>query len=311
MKRLEQLPEITSEMLAGLTADYRLKNRILSTAKKGAVAEKRALRPAIGLALSLAVVVTGVLTLFPKNASAPDAITIIHSIAAGQGARQPDVRGLLDLPQGSIKLTAGSALPEYRSIWAPKNGTDFPLVAVEGRYYRLMRNPSSISDDMLSNSLGTVAEYTTEPSLSKADTVMSNVVSQGEAVYSVSGMSGALVAAKVDGTLRVFQRVSYSGNAKIGKESLNDTLKVSGKVVALELSGVGTITDGSTASALVKTLLDEASYQNASLISSDQSLLIQLDSGITMQLLVKGDTVSACGSWSCPEFFEAFAKAVE
>ena len=54
--------------------------------------------------------------------------------------------------------------------------------------------------------------------------MVSNVVARGETVYAISGMSGALVAAQVDGSTRVFQRVSYAGTAIIGSETLADTL---------------------------------------------------------------------------------------
>ena len=33
--------------------------------------------------------------------------------------------------------------------------------------------------------------------------------------------------------------------------------------------------------------------------------------GLTLQLLTGDDSVSACGTWSCPDFFEAFAEAVQ
>ena len=32
--------------------------------------------------------------------------------------------------------------------------------------------------------------------------------------------------------------------------------------------------------------------------------------GLKLQLGVSGDTVSACGGWSCPEFFEAFESGL-
>ena len=46
-------------------------------------------------------------------------------------------------------------------------------------------------------------------------------------------------------------------------------------------------------------------------VSAKQSLLIQLDSGLTLQLAVKNDKLSACGTWSCPEFLEAFEAALQ
>ena len=38
---------------------------------------------------------------------------------------------------------------------------------------------------------------------------------------------------------------------------------------------------------------------------------IGLTNGLTLQLLAGEDAVSACGSWSCPDFYEAFAEAIQ
>lgn len=309
MKRLDQLPQIAGEALGGLKAGAQLKKRIEAAAAAPTPfkSRQRALRPALAM-LCVCVLAVGLYAAMPGFHPAVDPDTI-HSIAAGQPSQTPKLRAMLDLPPGSVKLSAGTSVPEYRSIWAPKNGADFPLIAVQGRYYRLMNSPSSVPESMLGDKLGDIQEFTGEPSLSKTDSLLSNAVAQGETVWALENMNGAAVAAKVDGSLRVFQRISYAGAARVGTETLNDTLKVSGKAVGLELSGVGTITDAAVVADLVSTLLNNASYENASLISSDQSLLIQLDSGMTLQLLVKDDMVSACGSWSCPEFFEAFGAA--
>ena len=45
-------------------------------------------------------------------------------------------------------------------------------------------------------------------------------------------------------------------------------------------------------------------------MSGSGSLHIGLTNGLTLQLLVGDDTVSACGTWSCPEFFESFHEAI-
>ena len=44
---------------------------------------------------------------------------------------------------------------------------------------------------------------------------------------------------------------------------------------------------------------------------SSRSLLIQLDSGIVLQMAVNGERLIACGTWACPEFFEAFQEAMQ
>ena len=117
--------------------------------------------------------------------------------------------------------------------------------------------------------------------------------------------------AKVDGKLRVFQRVTYAGSATLGKETLADTLPISGRVIAMELSGVGTITDSASASRLADLLLNNAQPKNAGASSGSQSLLIQLNNGLTLQMVVKNGVLSACGGWTCPEFFDAFEQAAK
>lgn len=317
MTSLEKLPQIANEMLGGLNAGQDLKHRILNQAygRAAAAAGRHAPRirwapalagfSALALAVTLGIYALGPAVRPPLQAQPNDQFS---SKTAGQAT--PQVRALLDLPPGSIQLTSSDAAPSYRSIWAPQNGGNFPLVGVNGKFYRMLRNPTSVSAGLLGDSLGEVTEYTDEPSLSGTDQLVSNVVSQGETVYAVSGMNGAMVAAAVDGETRVFQRVTYAGNGAMKGESLADTLKISGRVVAMELSGVGTITDADTAAQLAATLLENAAYKNGGASSGKQSLLIQLDNGLTVQMVVKNGVLSACGGWTCPEFFEAFDTAV-
>ena len=132
-----------------------------------------------------------------------------------------------------------------------------------------------------------------------------------ERIYKQGTMKGAMVAAYVKGSLRAFQRISYAGTAVLGDETLRDTLADPASVTALELTGVGVITDPETCRQLLQTLLDNAEYDSASFATDDKrSLLIGLNNGLLMQLMIGDDTVSACGTWSCPEFFDAYAQAV-
>ena len=90
---------------------------------------------------------------------------------------------------------------------------------------------------------------------------------------------------------------------------MEDTFSVRGKVKTLELSGVGEI-KGDKANEVIAVLLDQAALKSADLSARRQMLTVTLDSGIKLQLGVSGDTVSGCGGWSCPEFFEAFEAAL-
>jgi len=315
VNRLENLPQIADEMLGGLNAGQDLKYRILNQAKAGAkpARRKNAWMPILAGACALALAVT-----LGLNVEKPQASQVLEqpneqfvSLTAGQNDAQPKTRALLDLPPGSIQLSSGNSAPAYRSIWSPQNGGNFPLIGVNGQYYRMLRNPSSVSSGLLGSALGEITEYTEEPSLASANQLVSNAAAQGEIVYAVKGMKGAMVAAKVDGKMRVFQRVTYAGHSTSGGESLSDTLGVNGRVIAMELSGVGTITDSDTAQRLASILLNNARYKNDGASSGKQSLLIQLDNGLTVQMVIKNGTLSACGGWTCPEFFEAFEEAVK
>lgn len=312
MKDLRQLPEIANQSLAGLTAGPELKYRILRATKEPS--PKRRARvpawvPALCCALVLAVGVWAALPGMLDTNRTPDADgLVIHSQRAGDATDAPRMRA--DLPEGSVQLTGTGSVPAYRSIWASAEGGSFPLVGVNGRYYRMLSTPSAVDASALGSSLGAVAEFTTEPALSGTDLILSNCVNQGETVYAISGMDGTLVAAQVDGGYRIFQRVSFNGNSVKGSEGLADTLQVSGKVMALELSDVGAITDSETAERLVSTLLSDAVFESIGTVSGSQSLLIELSNGFTVQMAVKDDKLGACGTWSCPEFFEAFQTAL-
>ncbi len=233
---------------------------------------------------------------------------VIISRSAGTGDVKDDVTLRSDLTGGSLSLSDGQSAPVFRSIFSNKKGSYFPLVIVSGQTYRMLTTPGNVSNNQVGSSLGTVGEYTLEPSLSSSD-IISNVVLEGVEVYSVKNMDGAMLVAEVDGKKRAFQRFCLDDQAIVGNETLGDTLKASG-IKEMSLSDVGKITDEDTLSALYQTLLDNASYQSASVKKATQSLTIKLKNGLTVQLLVNGEQVMACGSWACPEFFEAFQNAI-
>ena len=328
MKQLEQLPEMTAEMLGGLHAAQDLKDEIL---RDGALARKdgkkhyrnspwAAVAPekrrATHAGRVLATVCTfafviGLLVGIPLMIANPNQNNgaLISTQIGGDPSAQPALGSLaLDLPKGSISISQREK-PGYRGIWAPASGANFPLLCVDGRYYRLLTNPTSLGSDLTGSALGTVDTYTSEPALASGG-IVSNVVPQGETVYSVNGMSGAMVAANVDGSMRVFQRVSFGNTALKGGEGLADTLRA-GSAVAMELTGVGTVTDAAAAQSLYNTLIGNATLARSGASETGASLLIQLSNGLTLQMAVRDESVMACGTWNCPEFFEAFAAAVQ
>ena len=326
MKRLENLPEITDQMLGGLHAAQELKEDILRDAqmemqgqkarrntpwqkKKGPAARLRAIRAAAALAC-VALVATGVLAAAPGLLDRPrQGNGLIDTQIAGDHKTLSGGQSIaLDMPRGSVVISQRGQ-PSYRGIWEAAQGANFPLVCVDGRYYRMMSNPTALGSSLQGEALGTVDTYTSEPALA-TNGIISNIAAQGETVYAVKGMTGAAVAAPVNGEMRVFQRVSFGTSALRAGEGLANTLG-SSPVVALELTGVGTVTDAARAQELYNILVSNAQLVRASSGETAQSLLIGLQNGLVLQMSVRDENLMACGTWSCPEFFEAFEAAVQ
>ncbi|MBQ8201077.1 MAG: hypothetical protein IJZ74_04840 [Clostridia bacterium] len=309
---LRELPRTADQTLGGLTAGPHLKARIERAAQNPAPAASRFALPRWTPALCCAAALALFIALNPIQLQQPE--ELITAGPLGPIATDSPVAAAnltADLGDSDIQLSRGNSKPGYRSIWAASSNGSFPLIGINGRYYRMLTSPLNVDPSLMGSTVGTIAEFTTEPSLSGTDVVLSNAVAFGQPVYEIRGMADTLVTAEVNGQMRLFQRVSFNGNARRGSESLADTLEVSGRVIAMELSGVGTITDPGVCSRLLETLFDCASYESSGSISSRQSLLIELDSGLVVQMAVKSDRLAACGTWSCPEFFEAFVAACE
>ncbi|NLI21045.1 MAG: hypothetical protein GX418_05795 [Clostridiales bacterium] len=319
MNRLDNLPEIARRELGGLNADARLLAKIRLAAAGPAAPRRARLRPVLtaglAFALCLCVGLWAVPALMRDGAPAGQgAGAILDTHAAGQAITPVTGAQLraLDVPSGVISVGGSAAdAGSYRNLFAPERDGNFPLILADGAAYRMLISPTNMNAKLLGETLGTVTEYTLEPALSSGG-VVSNIVSAGETVYAVKGMRGALAAAYVKGSLRVFQRVSFAGTALLGRETLADTLASADHITAMELTGAGVVDSVQAAQGLMQTLFDNAEYESASVGSgSTRSLLIGLDNGLLMQLMVGEDTLSACGTWSCPGFLEAYAQAME
>lgn len=316
-ERLRQLPEIAEQ--TGIEAGEALKRKILRSADaketKPAWNMSFTVRRLVPVMCALVLIVGGAFGISSLNkGKGDDGITeetapLVTTIAAGQDQAAPGVQLALDVAPGSIQIRS-SANPSYRSIWARSNGANFPLIGVNGRYYRLLTAPTSVPSNLLGENLGSVNVYTSEPALAGNAGIVSNTVAEGESVYAISGMQGAVVAARVNGEMRAFQRVSFGESALVGGESLSSTLRAN-QVVALEVTGMGTINDAETARYLMGILTDNASFLRSGSSETNTSLLIQLNNGITLQLAVNGERLMACGTWACPEFFDAFQEAMQ
>ena len=313
MKRLEQLPEVANRQLGGLTATSTLLAKAKLRAAEMRQPRRRGIswRPALAVCAALVLCVGA--ALWASDGHVPGVQptptqNVLGSRSAGDShpsTAAPRTAG--DVPVGSLSMSAGSA-SSNQTLFAQGQGQSFPLITMDGATYRMLQSPTGISSSLLGEELGQVTEFNVEPALGTSGMV-SNVVARGETVYAISGMSGALVAAQVDGSTRVFQRVSYAGTAIIGSETLADTLCDPADVEWMELAGTGRISDVATAQQLMQILVDYADYQSTAM-SGSGSLLIGLKNGLTLQLLVSDESVSACGTWSSPDFFEAFDEAV-
>nr|MBR4279528.1 hypothetical protein [Clostridia bacterium] len=303
---LRDLPSTADKAMNDLEATPFLKARIDRAVNEKKQGKTRFSMPAWAPALCCAAIVLVLaLTIFPMTGKQSNGI--IDSGMLGDPTPVPAHIMTADLNSGSVFISANSAKPGYRSIWSDVKDGSFPLIGINGKFYRMLTSPNMVDSELLGAQIAMVSEFTTEPSLSGTDAVLSNAAASGSAVYAIRGVSdNTLIAAKVNGRLRLFQRVSFNGNALRGKEKLADTLALTGRVIALELSGVGTVTDPAACESLLATLLSCATYESSGSISSKKSLLIEMDNGLVLQMAVKGDNLAACGVWSCPEFFETF-----
>ena len=317
-ERLRALPE-DAEMQA-VQADERLRRRILNAAKEKPKANwsLRFAAPAAAF-LVLAVVLAVAVPHIGGDRGEQPADVLLKSQAAGSGQAvvtedteeattglNPDAMRALDVRGGTAQISGAAATQS--GIWAQGGGANFPLIGLNGRFFRLLEI-ENVSAGVLGSVVGQVDTYTSEPALSRG-AVVSNTVQQGALVYAVRGMENALVAAEVNGSLRVFQRVSYSGASVVGSESLSDTLRCAGHVAAMELGGVGSV-HGADAAELAGMLLSGAVYQGAGCAETGRNLLIYLDNGLVIQMSVQGEKLCACGTWACPEFLDAFARRAQ
>lgn len=302
MNNLDNLKQVADEMFSGLKADEKGLRQILSGQKT--VKPSFRLYRIVPVVAACAVLVFSLISL-QQNKITNEGVPYIQTMVAGNGSL-PGELWSHSLPHGAITLKPSGQAPQQGGLWAGSSG-NFPLIGVNGRFYRLLTNPSSVPESMLGASLGSVSLLTNEPALSMNDPgIISNVVENGLEVYQAKGMGGACVLASVNGNYRLFQRVGFSGNAVIGNESFGDFLGNT-KVVAMQLSGVGTVNDGDAISSLIR-LISNADYLNNKTMRTSKTLLIEFDNHLVLQFSVEGDAISACGTWQAAGFTSEFAK---
>lgn len=303
---VDQLPQVADEMLGGLHATPALRHRILVGAER---AERARTKPIVKEAREKR---PGMARLTPAMGMA-----LVLSLMIGLGAYYGNqvalpIPGAEPMQQGNLATygmggtTGVQGVPQFRSLFEGE-GANPPIIGMNGRYFRMLSVP--VPKASIGTQVSEINEFTDEPALASTVGTVSNVVQAGAQVFAVDGISSkTAVIAEVDGVPRLFQRVGYASGTIVGRELFEDTLDVNGQVTALELSGVGIITDEVKANELIYMLSEFAAYHGTDLPDSDQALTIYLDGGLSLQLLVQGDVLSGCGAWSCPEFFEMFEE---
>lgn len=308
MMNPEQFKKAADQALGGLTAGPALLNRarLLAASGQGSQPVARRVNRMLAMAMSLALVFAIGALVLPRLSQ--PAVPVLDTLTAGQERQATNLRTTADLPRGSLVLSQ-AAQPAYQGVWARGSGGNFPLLRVDGRYYRLLSHPEDVSS-LLGAQVGSVAVFTDEPALDSGTALLSNVAAMDAAVYKINGMDqSAALAAMVNGQARLFQRVAFAGTALIGSESLKDSLPAG--AVTLQLSEVGTVTDQATVTRLMNLLFSQAAWQGSKAKSGNQALLVQYANGIVLQMAVSGDSLSGAGTWACPEFFEAFDEAIQ
>lgn len=303
-KNINDLSLVAPEMLGGLHAGSEMRARILS-AKQSAPASF-VLRRTVPILAAVTLMIVSVSSLLRNGATSPSEDTVpLEMRAAGDNQTPTDSPLRADVPGGSLSITDGKP-SAFSSLFAGKSG-NFPLVGYNGCVYRLLAS-GSVSSSSLGDSLG-VPTHVDDPALADPSAwygVLSNAADADTEAYTIVGISSSTaIAASIDGQWRIFQRFSDGDHGANG-ESLSTVLAIRGNVASLDLSGVGKVIDPTTVSTLVDTLLDNAVFTGNNVTGGKQALNITLTNGLTFQLFVSKTTFSACGSWDCPEFIDAF-----
>ena len=304
IKELEHLAPMANEMLSGLHADETMKRRILFAANEN---KRRAPMPRLVPALCCAALAIACVSAFAPRLSgtAVDAAATpmpvsIDSIAAGGEQAAPMTR---------VADVSGTA-----RVRAAGGGSESLFRLGERRYSAGCRQRRGLSHAQRARKRarrpagqrGRHGHHGDRRALLADDDAMagglSNVAEAGQTIYAVSGLdANTAVACEVGGNMRLFQRVSYAGKGP-GGLGLEDTILRP--------------RSGRRADAFRRRHADRRSgerrrrhaarprdAQIGGYVRKEATLTATLTNGLKLQLGVSGDTVSACGGWSCPEFF--------
>lgn len=289
----KEFKNMADQALGGLEAGPVLWQKITLEAAEQAernARPKAIWKPMLAGGLAVAMAAAAVFTVLPakKNPVGTDT-AIVQTLSAGAN----DNVAAVAYTEAPFAMKAG--VQSGSALFAGE-GED-GLVIMDGSAYRMTAD--TVAADLLGNELGTVMEFSLQPSLSDGKAV-SSVVPNGGTVYTVKGMEGILAAAEVDGAMHLFQRVSYLG--RTGADSLEQLLCTADEVAAFSVNG--TVYEGEAAQKLFAALVSDAELLSSG-SAGEGELLITMTNGLKLRFWLGDETVSACGTWYCPDFFEA------
>ncbi len=313
---LKNLPETIDEFMPNIKASSKLKSNILEEAYYSNFKNKKTkfsfnFRIAFSSLIAIAtlfVVIIGFNKQGNFEVEKQDTNSPLLFSSHTSGSNDISLKSRSMNEEGNNLLTStfideDNTLPAFQSIWST-DLTPFPFVNIKEKIYRLV-NTETNNNYVFDNKVAVVETQEETPSLSSKTS--SNILNVGTEIYSNDKFKDTFVIANIDNKQHVFQRVSLGGIALIGNENFNNTFSVMNSVKSLNLSGVGIINDSDKIKDLVSILSNKAKYKNANDGSTfTDTLIVELDNGIKLQLLIEDNELAACGTYICPEFFEKF-----
>ena len=302
MKELKDLKQVSDLVLSDLKADDELKYKILTGVVDHVDQKRKWLRfiPAMCCGLALVIGAAIMIPTFFNNID--NEKVVIQSFAAGNadfgnGVLKASGTGLVN---DSISLTAGKATNKDSILATYAEGT--PIIAIKDRFYRLLTEPAKVPSNLKTTQIGNSLYVTDVNSIS--DGIRSNCIADGAAVFDVKNGTGSWIIATVNGVDRLFQRITWNGRGIVNGESFDHIAPLNEKWISMQLQGYGTVKDPVILNDLASLLKNQAVFDGNSTVSSGKSLIIVTESGLSYEFTVKGDRLSSCGTWICPEFFE-------
>ena len=174
---LRNLPQEADKALGGLEATPFLKARIDRAVNEQNTGKVRYTLPKWAPAMCCAALVLVIALVFAPMEKQPN--SLINSGMLGDPTAPPVSLLTADLGDNSVTISTNSSKPGYRNLWASVKNGSFPLIGINGKYYRMLTNPAVLDSELLDKTVATISEFTTEPSLSGTDAVLSNAAASG------------------------------------------------------------------------------------------------------------------------------------